>query len=79
MRAAVPPAHCAKHGKAMIVTYEYDPKNPPPLTEDQIKMLDALEKMDDSKIDYSDIPEMTDEDWKRFKPARELREHRKHS
>ena len=42
-------------------------KGMPPLTEEQIKRLDALK---DREIDYSDIPPLTDEELKKFKPAR---------
>ena len=47
-------------------------KGMPPLTEEQIKRLDALEEIE---IDYSDIPKMTKEELSKFKPAR-LREKR---
>ena len=43
-----------------IVVYEFDPSNPPPLTEEQKARLEALANMPDSEIDYSDIPEITD-------------------
>ena len=33
------------------------------LTEEQKARLEALEAMPDDQIDYSDIPEMTDEEW----------------
>ncbi len=39
-------------------------KNIPPLTEEQIKRLDALKYR---KIDYSDIPPLTDEEIERFR------------
>ena len=42
-------------------------KNIPPLTDEELAELKALEGR---KIDLSDIPEITDEEWKRFKPAR---------
>ena len=42
----------------------------PPLTPEQIAELDALAKMTDEEIDLSDIPEITDEEWKNFKPTR---------
>ena len=46
-------------------------KNIPPLTKEQIWRLYQLSKMSDDEIDYSDIPEITDEEWsKKFKPAR---------
>ena len=40
----------------------------PPLTEEQIAELKALEGR---KIDLSDIPEITEEEWRtKFKPSR---------
>lgn len=45
-------------------------KGMPPLTEEQIRRLDALSKMSDDEIDYSDIPKMTKEELAKFKPAR---------
>lgn len=39
----------------------------PPLTDEQLK---ELEELDKRKIDLSDIPEITDEELKKFKPAR---------
>ena len=39
-------------------------------TPEQIAELEALAKMTDDEIDYSDIPKMTKEELKRFKPAR---------
>ena len=39
-------------------------------TPEQIAELEALAKMTDDEIDYSDIPPLTDEELKRFKPAR---------
>ena len=46
-------------------------KHIPPLTPEQIAELDALSKMTDDEIDYSDIPKITHEEWvTRFKPTR---------
>ena len=42
-------------------------KGMPPLTEEQIKRIDALKNRE---IDYSDIPPTSDEELKKFKPAR---------
>ena len=42
-------------------------KGMPPLTEEQIQRLDTLK---DREIDYSDIPPTSDEELKKFKPAR---------
>ena len=42
-------------------------KGMPPLTDEQIKELEDLDKR---KIDLSDIPEITEEEFKRFKPVR---------
>lgn len=36
----------------------------PAMTPEQIARLEALEKMPDSKIDYTDIPKMTEEDFR---------------
>ena len=38
----------------------------PPLTAEEIAELDAL---DDREMDLSDIPEITDEQWKNFEPV----------
>ena len=40
--------------------------NLPPLIDEQIKRLDSLKNLSDDEIDYSDIPKITDEEWKRF-------------
>ena len=39
-------------------------------TPEQLAEIEALKNMRDDEIDLSDIPEITDEEWKRFKPAR---------
>ena len=45
-----------------------------PFTKEDLECLAELEKMTDEDIDFSDIPEITEEEWRtRFKPAR-LRE-----
>ena len=41
-----------------------------PYTEEELKCLAELEKMTDEDIDYSDIPPISKEELKRFKPAR---------
>lgn len=45
-------------------TYYIDPANPPALTTEQQAELDALQKMTDDDIDFSDIPATNEEDWK---------------
>ena len=46
-------------------------KNIPPLTAEQLAEIEALSKMSDADIDFSDIPEITEEEWRtKFKPAR---------
>lgn len=45
----------------MIVRSKSDPSKP--LTEEQLKKIKALEEMTDDEIDFSDIPEMTKEDF----------------
>lgn len=42
--------------KKTTIKLSLDPNNLPKLTKKQIAMLDALNKMPDSEIDYSDIP-----------------------
>ena len=39
-------------------------------TPEQIAEIEALAKMTDDDIDYSDIPKMTKEELKKFKPTR---------
>jgi uncharacterized protein (DUF4415 family) len=40
-------------------------KGIPKITAEMRRELEALEKLQDDQIDFSDIPEMTEEDWKR--------------
>jgi uncharacterized protein (DUF4415 family) len=49
--------------KGPIVRYRREPGTP--LTAKQKRELEALKKMPDREIDTSDIPEWTDETWKR--------------
>jgi uncharacterized protein (DUF4415 family) len=44
-----------------MVTYHLDLENPPPLTPEQHAMLDAAAKLGEEQIDFSDIPELTEE------------------
>ena len=46
-----------------VVFHEVDPDNPPRLTPEQEARLRRLEAMPDSEIDFSDIPEVTEETW----------------
>jgi uncharacterized protein (DUF4415 family) len=48
----------------------YAPETLPPLTEAQIANLEKLAARPDSEIDFSDIPELTDEQWKNAKRGR---------
>ena len=41
-----------------------------PFTEEELQCLKELSKMTDDDIDYSDIPPLTEEELKKFKPAR---------
>ena len=41
-----------------------------PYSEKELACLAELEKITDDDIDFSDIPEITDEEWKKFKPVR---------
>ena len=45
-----------------IVSYTLDTL--PPMTEERLAKLRALASRPDSEIDFSDAPEMTDEEWK---------------
>ncbi len=47
-----------------IVRYDLDLANPPPLTANQKAELAALAELSDDDIDYSDIPPLTDEQYK---------------
>lgn len=46
-----------------LVRYTIDSDNPPPLTDEQRARLEALAKMSDEDIDFSDIPATTEKDW----------------
>ncbi len=47
------------------------PNNIPPLTEEELAEIECLKKMTDDEIDLSDIPEITEEEWRtKFKPVR---------
>ena len=50
-----------------IMKFELDPASPPPLIEKQLAALEALSKMPDSEIDYSDIP-----DEHLYRPAKKM-------
>ncbi len=52
--------------KERIVTYEFDPDNPPHLTQKQKESLEALSDMDDSDIDYTDLPDQSQRIEKEF-------------
>jgi hypothetical protein len=60
--------------KSKIVSYT--PETLPPLTEERIAELKALAARPDSEIDFSDIPELTAEQWKKgirgrfYRPAK---------
>lgn len=47
-------------------------KGMPPLTAEELAELEALKNMKDEDIDFSDIPEITDEEWKKFKRVNPL-------
>jgi uncharacterized protein (DUF4415 family) len=64
--------------KTKIVRRAVDLQNPPRLTAAQRARLEALAKMPDNKIDYSDIPPLTDKFWKNavrnpfYKPTKQV-------
>jgi uncharacterized protein (DUF4415 family) len=47
-----------------LVTYKFDPTNPPPLTDAQREELRQLAGMPDEEIDFSDIPPLGEDFWK---------------
>lgn len=47
-----------------LVTYKFDPTNPPPLTDAQREELRRLAEMSDEDIDFSDIPPLGEDFWK---------------
>ncbi|MBM3950256.1 MAG: hypothetical protein FJ311_02240 [Rhodospirillales bacterium] len=61
-------ARRARKGDAMrkkgIVTVDFDPARPPPLTRKQKVRLKALAALSDEAIDYSDIPPTDEAFWK---------------
>lgn len=63
----------------MIVRCEVEFGKPTPLTENEKKEIEALRQKDDSDIDYSDIPEMSEERLKRFRPLKDVLDLRKHA
>ncbi|RUV37129.1 hypothetical protein [Mesorhizobium sp. M7A.F.Ca.MR.148.00.0.0] len=50
---------------AKFIRYKFDPANPPPLTERQKAEIAALKARPESDVDTSDIPELTEEFWRR--------------
>jgi len=50
----------------------YDWNEIPPLTEERKAELLALAERPDEEIDYSDIPELTDEELERMRPFQEV-------
>jgi uncharacterized protein (DUF4415 family) len=48
-----------------IVKHKTDPNNLPKLTKQQKAELEALAKMSDSDIDFSDIPPLSDDFWQK--------------
>ncbi|HMT44980.1 MAG TPA: BrnA antitoxin family protein [Chakrabartia sp.] len=48
---------------ARLVRYNFDPANPPQLTDEQRARLRALDKLRDDDIDVSDIPLLTEKFW----------------
>jgi uncharacterized protein (DUF4415 family) len=60
-----------------IARYEFDPANPPPLTEAQKAEIAALKSRSEADVDTTDIPELTEEFWRNavrnpyFKPIKQ--------
>ncbi len=59
------------------VRYKFDPTNPPPPTEAQKAEIAALKARPEDDVDTSDIPELTEEFWRKavrnpyFKPIKQ--------
>lgn len=64
--------------KTKIIKKEIDLQNLPPLTDAQRQRLDALAKLPDSEIDYSDIPPLGADFWQNavrnpfYKPVKQV-------
>lgn len=64
--------------KTKMIRKEFDLQNLPPLTDEQRVRLDALAKMPDREIDYSDIAPLGDEFWQHvvrnpfYKPVKKI-------
>ncbi len=56
-----------------LVSVEFDPANPPPLTERQKVELERLAALSDDQIDTSDIPEADEDFWSRAERNRFFR------
>ena len=58
-----------------LIRYDFDPANPPPLTDDQRAEMERLAAMQDDEIDLSDVPEVTNfSGWTRgrfYKPVKQ--------
>ncbi|MDX8433381.1 BrnA antitoxin family protein [Mesorhizobium abyssinicae] len=60
-----------------VVRYNFDPTNPPPLTEAQKAEIAALKARPEDDVDISDIPELAEEFWQNavrnpyFKPIKQ--------
>jgi len=49
--------------KETIIVSNFDINNPPPLTKKEQEELEVLKLMSDDDIDFSDIPEMSQDNW----------------
>ena len=54
--------HTTRRTESLVIS-EFDPNNPPPLTQEQKERIETLSRMPDSEIDYSDIPRQKPEEW----------------
>ena len=60
------------------VTYKVDLNNPPTLSDEQKARLETLAERPDSKIDFSDIPQLNEKFWKNavqnpfYKPTKQV-------
>lgn len=69
-----------KRGNSMskTVTYKLDLNNPPTLSDEQKARFETLAERPDSKIDFSDIPQLDEKFWKNavqnpfYKPTKQV-------
>lgn len=62
-----------KKGDNIMATVTYILRKGQPFTPEELEEIEALKNMKDEDIDYSDIPELTEEQLKQFKRVNPIR------